>query len=140
MAFGDAGVKAFGLREIKLVVGATLVSLNAAQTMTFKERVKSGELSGNDKTLAVVASSDALEWELEEGGISMQAYGLITGRTPTLSGIGDGGGVDAERGRADGFPVFQDLREVGRGRGRRCSCEGVQGEGARRDRGAVCRR
>jgi hypothetical protein len=86
MAFGDTGVKAFGLREIKVVVGATLISLNAAQTMTFKERIKSGELSGNDKTLAVVAFSDALEWELEEGGISMKAYALITGRTTAASG------------------------------------------------------
>jgi hypothetical protein len=87
MAFGDTGVKIFGLREIKLVNAAgTSVSLNAAQTMTFKERVKSGELSGNDKTLAVVAFSDAVEWELEEGGISMTAYALMTGRTAALTG------------------------------------------------------
>ena len=83
MAFGDAGVKIFGLRQIKLVNAAGTVTelLNAAQTMTFKERVKSGELSGNDHTLAVVAFSDAVEWELEEGGISIEAYALMTGRT-----------------------------------------------------------
>ncbi len=107
MAFGDAGVKVFGLREIKLVVGATLVSLNAAQTMTFKERVKSGELSGNDHTLAVVAFSDALEWELEEGGISMQAYGLITGRTPTLTGTGTAEVLTMNADALTSFPYFK---------------------------------
>jgi hypothetical protein len=107
MAFGDAGAKAFGLREIKLVVGATLVSLNAAQTMTFKERVKSGELSGNDHTLAVVAFSDALEWELEEGGISMQAYGLITGRTPALTGSGTAEVLTLNADALTSFPYFK---------------------------------
>jgi hypothetical protein len=107
MAFGDTGVKAFGLREIKVVVGATLVTLNAAQTMTFKERVKSGELSGNDKTLAVVAFSDALEWELEEGGISMQAYGLLTGRTPALTGTGTAEVLTMNADAATAFPYFK---------------------------------
>lgn len=107
MAFGDTGVKIFGLREIKLVVGATLVTLNAAQTMTFKERIKSGELSGNDKTLAVVAFSDALEWELEEGGISMAAYALITGRTAVLSGTGTAEVLTLNADAATAFPYFK---------------------------------
>lgn len=107
MAFGDAGVKAFGLREIKLVVGATIVSLNAAQTMTFKERIKSGELSGNDKTLAVVARSDALEWELEEGGISMAAYALITGRTTALTGTGTAEILTLNADALTEFPYFK---------------------------------
>jgi len=50
------GNKPFGLHEIKLVRGTTVVSLTNAMTMSFKERVKSGELSGDDKTVAVVAT------------------------------------------------------------------------------------
>lgn len=106
MAFGDGGVKAFGLREIKLKVGATLVSLNAAQTMSFKERVKSGELSGNDSTLAVVTISDAVEWELEEGGISLQAYALMTGRTATLTGTGTAEVLTLVGRSPEAFPYF----------------------------------
>lgn len=111
MAFGDAGVKVFGLREVKLVnAAAVVVSLNAAQTLTFKERVKGGELSGNDKTLSLAALSDAVEWELEEGGISMAAYALMTGRTAVL----DTGEVDVDdstltltAAAQDTFPYFK---------------------------------
>jgi hypothetical protein len=108
MAFGDTGVRVFGLREIKLVnAAAASVSLNAAQTMTFKERVKAGELSGNDKTLAVVAFSDAVEWELEEGGISLAAYALMTGRTAALTGTGTAELVTLNADAATAFPYFK---------------------------------
>ena len=108
MAFGDAGVKVFGLRQIKLVsaAGATEL-LNAAQTMTFKERVKSGELSGNDHTLAVVAFSDALEWELEEGGISIEAYALMTGRTPAAAGTTPNQTLTLNADATTSFPYFK---------------------------------
>ena len=108
MAFGDAGVKIFGLRQIKLVnaAGATEL-LNAAQTMTFKERVKSGELSGNDHTLAVVSFSDAVEWELEEGGISIEAYALMTGHTPTLAGTTPNQTLTLNADAMTAFPYFK---------------------------------
>jgi len=80
------GNKPFGLHEIKLVRGTTVVSLTNAMTMSFKERVKSGELSGDDKTVAVVAYSDALEWSLSAGGIALEAWALLTGRTVTSTG------------------------------------------------------
>jgi hypothetical protein len=108
MAFGDTGVRVFGLREIKLVnAAAASVTLNAAQTMTFKERIKSGELSGNDKTLAVVAFSDAVEWELEEGGISLAAYAMMTGRTAALTGTGTAELVTLNADAATAFPYFK---------------------------------
>ena len=108
MAFGDAGVKVFGLRQIKLVNAAgSSELLNAAQTMTFKERVKAGELSGNDKTLAVVAFSDAVEWELEEGGISMEAYALITGRTPAADGTTPNQTLTLTAEATESFPYFK---------------------------------
>ena len=69
------GQRPFGLRDVKLVsIGGTptQVDLPAARTLSFNERVKSGELSGDDKTIAVVAFSDAIEWEMEAGGISLE--------------------------------------------------------------------
>ncbi len=83
------GQRPFGLRDVKLVsIGGTptQVDLPAARTLSFNERVKSGELSGDDKTIAVVAFSDAIEWEMEAGGISLEAYALMTGRTVTEEG------------------------------------------------------
>lgn len=82
------GQRPFGLRNVKLtnMEGTEQVALPAAQTLSFNERVKSGELSGDDKTIAVVAFSDAIEWSLENGGISLEAYALMTGRSVTEDG------------------------------------------------------
>lgn len=75
---------AFGLREVKFVCDGDVVALDAAQLLSIRERVKSGQLSGNDQTQAVAASSDVIEWELEAGGIPIKAYSLIAGRVATL--------------------------------------------------------
>lgn len=85
MPYGD---KPFGLRDVKItnIAGSTQVDLPVSRVLTFKERVKSGELSGDDKTVSVVAFADAVEWELEAGGISLTAYALMTGRTATETG------------------------------------------------------
>lgn len=77
----------FGLNEIVLVnAAAAHVHLNAAQSLKFTERLVSGELKGNDQLLAVVAFSEAVEWELENGGIPLDAYAMMTGRTVVTSG------------------------------------------------------
>ena len=83
-----ADAKPFGLRDVKLtnMAGSTQVDLPSAQTLRFSERLRSGELSGDDKTVAVVAFSDAVEWTLEAGGIPLAAYALMTGRTMAAAG------------------------------------------------------
>lgn len=85
MAYGD---KPFGIRDVKItdISGSTQVDLPSSRMLTFRERVKSGELSGDDKTLALVSRADAIEWELEAGGISLEAYALLTGRSASSSG------------------------------------------------------
>lgn len=85
MSFGQMP---YGIRDIKLtnLAGSVQVDMPAARTFSFSERIKSGELSGDDKTLAVVAFSDAVEWSLEAGGISLEIYALMTGRTATVAG------------------------------------------------------
>ncbi len=83
--FGD---KPFGLREVKLVPlpSGTALSLDIAQTLAFKEKVKGGQLEGDDKIIDVVSYATSAEWELEKGGISLEAYALMTGRTAVTSG------------------------------------------------------
>lgn len=81
------GDKPFGLQAVKIVKGATVSTLPVAQTLKFKERVKSNELPGNDRIAAVNAIVEAVEWELEAGGISLEAYALMTGRTVEVDGV-----------------------------------------------------
>jgi hypothetical protein len=82
------GEKPFGLHDLKLtnMAGDSQVDLPYAQTLQFKERLVSGELRGDGKTVAVVSEVDAAEASLEAGGISLEAYALMTGRTASESG------------------------------------------------------
>jgi len=85
MAFGD---KPFGLRDIKVVPlpSGSPVDLPAAQTLTWKPRFRSGELSGDDALQSVVAFVDAYEWSLGAGGISLEALAVLVGNTVSSSG------------------------------------------------------
>lgn len=85
MPYGD---KPFGLRDIKLtdITGVTQVDLPVAQRLAFNIRTKSGELSGDDTIAAVVSFAEAIEWELEAGGISLEAWAIMMGETATISG------------------------------------------------------
>ncbi len=83
-----SNTKPFGLRQVTLVPlpSGTAVALSAAQTLSFKEALTSGELRGNDATQAIAAIVDKVEWSLEAGGISFDAIKVLTGRTITATG------------------------------------------------------
>lgn len=85
MTYGD---KPFGLRDVKLtnIAGTTQVDLPAAMTFSFKERLVTGEMKGDDVLMSVVTFPEGVEWEIEAGGISLEAWALMTGRTLTASG------------------------------------------------------
>ena len=103
------GEKPFGLRDVKItnLAGTTQVDLPAAQTLTFKERIKSGELSGDDSLVSVVAFAEAVEWSLEAGGISLAAYALLTGRTATTAGVTPNQTVTMGGSASDVFPYLK---------------------------------
>lgn len=83
-----SNTKPFGLRQITLVPlpSGTAVVLPAAQTLSFKESLTSGELRGDDAVQALAAITDKIEWSLEAGGISFDAIKVMTGRTIASSG------------------------------------------------------
>ena len=58
-----SNTKPFGLRQVTLVPlpSGTAVALSAAQTLSFKEALTSGELRGNDATQAIAAITDKVE-------------------------------------------------------------------------------
>jgi hypothetical protein len=78
----------FGLRDVKVtdITGTTQEDLPAARTLRWRERLATGELTGDDVIKTVVSSLQAIDWELEGGGISLDAWALLTGRTPSESG------------------------------------------------------
>lgn len=82
------GDKPFGLRQVTLtpVDGGAAVELPRARLLRFGETVLSGRQRGWGKIDRVVTVSDAVVFELEAGGISLEAYALMTGRTVTTSG------------------------------------------------------
>jgi hypothetical protein len=104
--------KPFGLNQVKLVKSATVVTLRAAQTLSFTPRLIGGELKGNDQIVAVGASVEALEWSLEEGGLSLDALALVTGFTATTSGSTPSQ-INSMKGHAGtAFPYFKIYGKV----------------------------
>lgn len=106
MSYGDYP---FGLRDVVIASAdsASFSRLPAARTFAFSERIRSGEMSGEDKVLAVMAMSDVVEWQLEGGGVSLEAYALMTGRSATQSGTGSAEVVTLTGEGQEAFPYFQ---------------------------------
>jgi len=104
--FGD---KPFGLRQVKLVnaAGTVTVDLPAAMTFSFGEKMISDTLRGNDRTLAAASFADQAEWELENGGISLEAYALMTGRAVVAGGSGANETTTLTLRAGDAFPYFK---------------------------------
>lgn len=89
-----AYVQPFGLRDVRLTpLGAdgstpgTAVDLPAARTFSFADAEDFEDLRGDDKKVASHGSGPRLEWELESGGISLEAYAVMSGGTVTTSGV-----------------------------------------------------
>lgn len=107
--FGD---KPFALSEVVLVPynGASLgspVQLPSSRTLKFKVRVKSGEFTGDARLQAVAAIEEGVEWELEAGGISLEALAALTGRTVTSEGTTPNRKITFNAGGAKFYPYVK---------------------------------
>ena len=80
--------KPYGLSDVKLtsIDGTLQVDLPAATKLTFKERVKSAEGTGDDMLSVVVAVREGVEWELEATGLPLEALALIYGSSTSTDG------------------------------------------------------
>lgn len=82
----------YGLRDIKVAtldntgVKGTLVDLPAAQTLEFTEETASQVLRGDDAVVAQRVTIDNVNWTLDSGGISFEAYTVIAGGAITSTG------------------------------------------------------
>lgn len=88
LATTEYGRYPYGLRNVVLVEsgGGNYATLRTAQLFSFVERIRTEEFSGDDRTLAIASYSDVVDWSLESGGINLDAYALMTGRTVTETG------------------------------------------------------
>jgi IPT/TIG domain len=86
----------YGLRDVKLVkyptlaataFGSTLVDLPVSRTFTFTDTEEYEELRGDDTLVTSHGQGTVVDWELESGGISFEAYAILSGGTIIESGI-----------------------------------------------------
>lgn len=84
----------FGLRDVKLrpvdpATGTlgTAVDLPASRTFSFTETEDFEELTGDDTTVGSHGAGPVVEWELEGGGISLEAWKVLSGGTIATSGV-----------------------------------------------------
>lgn len=94
MAISDYAIP-FGLRDIKLIpytdltavtLDTDLVDLPVARTLSFTEAEDFEDLRGDDELITSHGSGASVEWELEAGGISLEALVVMNGGTLTESG------------------------------------------------------
>lgn len=83
----------YGLRDVQLtpidlITGAygSMVDLPAARTFSFTESEDFEELRGDDILQAEHGNGPLVDWELEQGGISLAAHKVLAGGTTTQTG------------------------------------------------------
>lgn len=84
----------YGLRDVKVAtinsstgLPGTLVDLPNAQTFNFTDEEDFEELRGDDRVVAKRGKGSTVAWDLESGGISLEAYVVIAGGALTLGGV-----------------------------------------------------
>jgi hypothetical protein len=85
----------FGLRDVKLIpytdltavtLETTLVDLPVSRTLSFTEAEEFEDLRGDDELITSHGSGPNVEWELEAGGISLEALVAMNGGEITTTG------------------------------------------------------
>lgn len=82
----------YGLRDVKVFtltsagVKGTAVDLPNSRVLSFEEAEDFEELRGDDKVVTARGKGATMSWELEAGGISLEALAVINGGTVTSTG------------------------------------------------------
>jgi hypothetical protein len=92
MAIADTSLP-YGLRDVKITpiseagVLGTPIDLPNSRTFSFEENEDFEELRGDDKVVATRGQGATVGWELESGGISLDAYAAMNGGAVLESGV-----------------------------------------------------
>lgn len=85
----------YGLRDVKITaysdasgttLGATVLDLPYGRTLSFSETEEFEDLRGDDRVITTRGKGAEVEWSLESGGISLEAWKTLTGGTIADSG------------------------------------------------------
>lgn len=104
----------YGLRDVKLqaltadgtATSGSKVDLPASRVFSFSDTAESTELRGDDKVVASRTGDTTVDWELEAGGISLEAYAVMAGGTVTASGTTPAAKKTYVKLVTDGRPYF----------------------------------
>jgi hypothetical protein len=86
----------YGLRDVKItpytdltatVLGAQKIDIPNSQTFTFTDKEDYEDLRGDDKLITSHGKGSEVDWDLESGGVSMEAYAAIAGGTVATTGV-----------------------------------------------------
>lgn len=86
----------YGMRQVKLTTftdatataySASSIPLPYGQTFTFADTEDFATLRGDDQVVTVHGQGTVVDWELEAGGISLEAYQAMAGGEITSSGV-----------------------------------------------------
>jgi hypothetical protein len=86
----------YGMRDIKLtrytdasatVLDSTPVDLPVARTLSFSESEDFSALRGDDEVVANHGAGPIVEWELESGGLSFEAWAVLSGGDVIETGL-----------------------------------------------------
>ena len=86
----------YGMRQIKLTkftddtataYAASSIPLPYSQTLTFADTEDFAEMRGDDSLVTVHGQGTVVDWELEAGGISLEAYAAMAGGEVTTGGV-----------------------------------------------------
>lgn len=103
----------YGLRDVKVTPVAadgtlgTSVDLPNARTFSFEESEDFEELRGDDKVVATRGQGASVSWELESGGISLDAYAVMNGGLVEVGGVAPDETITYTKKSTDAKPRFQ---------------------------------
>jgi hypothetical protein len=86
LPFGIRNTKVTGYTNSTTLEGASTDMPNA-RTLSFSEAEEYEELRGNDKVVAIRGKGATVEWEMENGGISIPAFAKMNGGTTGTTGV-----------------------------------------------------
>jgi hypothetical protein len=92
---GASGALPYGIRDTRLTpyttdaatTLGTAVDNPVARSLSFSEAEDFEELRGDDKVVALRGKGASVDWDMEHGGISLNAYKLMAGGTVTTTGV-----------------------------------------------------
>ena len=97
----------FGVRETRVAVGTTNLPWGAVESAEASETLITADLKGDDTIAAQHSLIEKITGTLKLGGVSLQAYALVTGRIVATTGVTPTRGSTLSLTAGDAFPYFR---------------------------------